>query len=98
MSVQRYLRWGIYVLLSVMVCLPIAAMAQIALSFNGQCGGLMPFLSGPTPCSFWEFFSGQVLLLLSIVWETYWPLVLLLVVLMAAAYLLNKSKTRSGRP
>ena len=66
-------------------------------SFKGQCGGLMPFLAGPRPCSFWEYFSGQALFVLLIVRETYWPFVmLLLIVPISVGYLLDRLQNRAA--
>ena len=71
---RRYFWWGLCCALTVLSCFVIAIVVQIAFSFNGQCGGLIPFLAGPRPCSFWEYFSGQALFVLLVVRETYWPL------------------------
>jgi hypothetical protein len=94
---RKYVWWGLRCGLTVLVCLVVLIVVMIAFSFNGQCGGLMPFLSGPRPCSFWEYFSGETYLTLLIVLVTYWPVVLgLLVVPVSVGYLLDR-RSNSGR-
>jgi hypothetical protein len=93
---RRYFRWGVCCALIVLSCFVIAIAVQIAFSFKGQCGGLMPFLAGPRPCSFWEYFSGQALFVLLIVRETYWLFVLLLLIVpISVGYLLDRLQNRA---
>jgi hypothetical protein len=92
-----YFWWGLRCALTVLSCLVIAIVIQIAFSFNGQCGGLMPFLAGPRPCSFWEYFSGEAYFVLLILGVTYWPFALvLLVVPISVGYLLERLRNRAG--
>lgn len=88
---RRYFWWGLYGSLAVLFCFAIVVVVQIAFSFDGQCGGFLPFLAGPKPCSLWEYVSGRTLLTLLIVWDAYWPLVLaFLVVPISVGYLLDR--------
>jgi hypothetical protein len=32
------------------------------LFYDGKCGGLMPFIGGPRPCSFWDYASSDLIL------------------------------------
>ena len=88
---RRYVWWGLCGALAVLSFIAIMSVAQIAFSYDGKCGGLMPFLAGPRPCSFWEYLSGTAVLTIAILWGTYWPHVLgLLVVPTAVGYLLDR--------
>jgi hypothetical protein len=88
---RRYFWWGLCGALAVLSFFVIALVVQFAFSYDGKCGGLMPFLAGPRPCSFWEYISGAVLLAVLILWGTYWPFVLaLLVVPASVGYLLDR--------
>jgi hypothetical protein len=88
---RRYFWWGLCGALAVLSFFAIVSVVQIASSYDGKCGGLMPFLAGPRPCSIWEYVSGAVLLSISILLGTYWPLVLaLLVIPPSVGYLLDR--------
>ena len=87
----RYSSWGLYGALALFSFCAIAIVVSVASSYDGKCGGLMPWLAGPKPCSFWEYISGNVLLVALILWEGYWPLVLaLLVVPISVGYLFDR--------
>jgi hypothetical protein len=47
---------------------------RIALAYDGTCGGLIPFLSGPRDCSFAEYSRGRLALYFGLVPAYYWPL------------------------
>jgi len=88
---RRYFWWGLGGTLAVFLCVAIGIVVQIAFSYDGKCGGLMPFLAGPKPCPFWEYVSGGAILALAILWGTYWPLILALLVLATAiGYFLDR--------
>jgi hypothetical protein len=88
---RRYFWWGLYGGLAVLSSFAIAIVVQIAFAYDGTCGGFIPFLAGPKPCSFWEYISGSVLLVVLILWDEYWPLVLaLLVVPASVGYLVDR--------
>jgi hypothetical protein len=57
---RRYFLRGVYVACGIVLFIVIVLLVQIASSYEGTCGGFLPALAGPRPCSFWE----------------YWPLVL----------------------
>jgi len=88
---RRYFWRGLCGAIAVLSFFAIGSVVQIAFSYDGKCGGLIPFLAGPRPCSFLEYVSGGVLLSISILWGTYWPLVLVLLVVPASVgYLLDR--------
>jgi hypothetical protein len=95
---RRYFWWGLYGGLAVLSSSAIAIVVQIAFAYDGTCGGFIPFLAGPKPCSFWEYISGSVLLVALILWDEYWPLVLaLLVVPASVGYLIDRqAQKRAG--
>jgi len=87
---RRYFWWGVYSAVALLSSLAIVIVAPIAFAYDGECGGLMPFLAGPRPCSFWEYFSGWLLVVVLSLWDTYWPLVLaLFLVPTSVGYLLD---------
>jgi hypothetical protein len=53
----------------------------MGIAYDGKCGGFFPGLSVPRPCSFWEYLSGDMLVVAMILVVTFWPLLLALVVL-----------------
>ena len=90
----RFFRWGLYGALAVPSLLAMVLVAESALSYQGKCGGLMPFLAGPRPCSFWEYASASLEFTALVLWDAYWPLiVLLLLIPPAVGYLLDRKGT-----
>jgi len=75
---RRYFLCGVCVAFGTLLCIAIAFLVQIGFSYDGKCGGFLPWLAGPKPCSFWEYVSGNTLLYALILWDAYWPLVLAL--------------------
>jgi len=45
------------------------------MSYHGECGGLLPWLAGPRPCSLPDYLWSELLFLTLLGW-LYWPLVL----------------------
>lgn len=78
---RRYFLRGVYVTCGIFLCIAIAFLVQIGFSYDGNCGGFLPWLAGPKPCSFWEYVSGNMLLFAVLLGATYWPLVLALLFL-----------------
>jgi hypothetical protein len=72
----RYFLRGLYVAGGIVLCTAIVLLVQIGLSYDGKCGGFLPALAGPRPCSFWEYVAGNALLFAVLLGATYWPLVL----------------------
>ena len=94
----RYAWWGLCGGLAALSLFVIAIIAQLALGYEGKCGGLFPFLAGPRPCSFWEHLRESAIFSIAILWIEYWPLVLAaLVIPTCVGYLLDRRTRRQKR-
>jgi hypothetical protein len=78
---KRYFLRGVYVAIGIVLCIAIGLAVQIALSYDGKCGGFLPWLAGPKPCSFWDYLSGNMLLFTLLFGSAYWPFLLALLIL-----------------
>lgn len=88
---RRHFLRGVYVSCGLFSCIAIVLLVQIGYSYDGKCGGFLPWLAGPRPCSFWEYVSGNTLLYAVILGATFWPLVLALLFLPPfVGYLLDR--------
>ena len=52
-----------------------------ALSYNGKCGGFLPWLAAAQPCTLGEYVAGNLSLLTLIVFREYWLAIVLLLAL-----------------
>ena len=88
----RGLLSGLLILLIGEICL----IFFLAYQFDGQCGGLMPFLSGSHNCSFIEFLAtdGFIITLLFIVFNSLWILIFLCLATLIG-YGLGRLKTKN---
>jgi len=75
---RRYFLRGVYVAIGIVLCIAIVLLVQIGFSYDGKCGGFLPALAGPRPCSFWEYVSGNFPLFALLLGAAYWPLALAL--------------------
>ena len=73
---RRYFLRGVYVACGIFLFIAVVLLVQIGITYDGKCGGFLPALAGPRPCSFWEYVSGNVLLFALLIGATYWPFVL----------------------
>ena len=65
----------------ILACGLLYLVGSTAVGFNGYCGGLMPFLAGPHPCSFVEYMQNNLSLTLGIaVLEFWWVIALILLI------------------
>lgn len=78
---RRYFRRGVWVACGIVLCIAIVSVVLMGFSYDGRCGGFFPGLSVRKPCSFWEYVSGDMLVIALIMVTTFWPLVLVLLVL-----------------
>ena len=78
---RRYLRCGVWIACGILLCIAIVFVVLAGFSYDGKCGGFFPGLSVRMPCSFWEYASGDMLVIAMIMGTTFWPLVLALLVL-----------------
>jgi hypothetical protein len=76
MAKRRTLLWG----LLVAAVVPVVALAVIAvclmLSYDGTCGGMMPWLAAAKPCPRAQYVRGTLFAVIVIVWTSYWPIIL----------------------
>ena len=92
---RRYFQWGVYGAVASLLCIAIAFVVQLAFAYDGKCGGFLPWLAGPKACSFWEYIWGTSLSVALILLDTYWPLILALLVLPAfVGYLFDRRGRR----
>jgi hypothetical protein len=92
---RLYLRRGAWVACGILFCIVIVFVVLTGFSYDGKCGGFFPGLSVRKPCSFWEYVSGDMLVIAMIMGTTFWPLVLALLVLPpVAGYLLDRRGQR----
>jgi hypothetical protein len=75
------LRRGVYVTFGICLCIVIAFAVAAAFGHDGLCGGFFPGLSVRRPCSLWEYVSGDMFAIALVLVLTYWPLLLVTLVL-----------------
>jgi hypothetical protein len=95
----RHFRRGALVVLGMFVGIAIVLLVVIGLSYDGKCGGFMPWLAGARPCSLLTYVTGNVALLAALLGFTYWPIALALLLLPPfVGYLLDRrDRGREGR-
>jgi uncharacterized membrane protein affecting hemolysin expression len=72
---------GVYIAGAVLLCVAMIFALRMGFSYDGKCGGLLPEVSAPRPCSLWSYMTGDVLAIALILGITYWPVLVLLVIL-----------------
>ena len=77
-----------------LLCAALIFALRMAFSYDGKCGGFIPEVSAPRPCSLWSYMSGDVLAIAVVVAISYWPLLLILII---AAVLFSYFLIRRGR-
>src|SRR5579871_2077206 len=86
---------GVYVACGIAICFAMILVVIAASGYDGFCGGFFPGLSVRKPCSMWSYISGDVLVVAMILISTFWPLVLLLLVLPpVVGYWFDRRRTR----
>jgi hypothetical protein len=78
---RRFLLRGAYIACGILLCIALVSAVSLGLAYDGTCGGFFPGLSARRSCSFWEYFSGDMLAIAMILGATFWPVVLALLVL-----------------
>ncbi|MEO7728970.1 MAG: hypothetical protein ABIS45_17090 [Burkholderiales bacterium] len=90
---RKYFKRGIYVAITIAICLALLYLVITGFAFDGKYGGFFPGVSAPRSCSFWHYMSGDVLAIAMIVAITGWPLMLAIVILPpAVGYWLDRRK------
>ncbi len=70
---------------------------NIAVDYNGQCGGLLPFLAGTTECSFTQYFSQNIqFTLLILVTQFWWAILFILLIPTLAGWFISKVREKGG--
>jgi hypothetical protein len=85
---------GVYIAGAVLLCAAVFFALRMGFSYDGKCGGFLPEVSTPRPCSLWSYMTGDVLAIAVIVGLTYWPLLMMLIVV---AVLLGYFLSRRGK-
>ena len=84
---------GLFIPIVILILATIVNAVLLAGSYDGKCGGYLPWLAGAKPCTLFEYVSGNLLLVGVVVWSSYWPILLFLLLMPAAAgYWLDKRK------
>jgi hypothetical protein len=87
---RSYFLRGVFVAGALAVCLAIVSLALMGSSYNGRCGGFFPG-SAPRPCSLMEYMFGDVVAISMILLDTFWPVVLILLIVPPfVGYLLDR--------
>jgi phosphatidylglycerophosphate synthase len=84
---------GLFIPIVILILATIVNAVLLAGSYDGKCGGYLPWLAGPKPCTLFEFVTSNLVLVGVIMWSSYWPIVVVLLFMPAAVgYLLDKRK------
>jgi hypothetical protein len=98
MHKRKYFLFGLFGPITILAVGSILIILDIAVGYNGKCGGFLPWLAGPKPCSFWEYVSGNSLMTFTILWISYWPIILTLIIfLVSIGLFLDKQAERKSQ-
>src|SRR4026207_1678779 len=83
--------------ISVALLIPVMALAISILSsirsYTGTCGGYLPWLAGPRPCTLREHVMGSVSMLALIAWDQYWRILIAVIFMpIGIGYILDRKK------
>lgn len=81
MPKRRYLVLGAWVALAIPVIALTASIIRMIVTYDGKCGGFLPWLAGPKPCTLGEYVAGNLSLMAIVVWAEYWPVVISVIAL-----------------
>ena len=85
------MRWSVAIIRAIVVVAALFLAGGLALGleaafqFNGSCGGLMPFLSAPEPCTLSEYLWGSASFSIQVLLHEFWGWVLLAMILVLTA-------------
>jgi hypothetical protein len=77
MAKRRYLLLGLWVAIAIPVLTVTAFTIKLIYFYDGKCGGFLPALAGPRPCTLLEYVGVNLALLLPVMLSEFWPLALL---------------------
>ena len=87
--------WGTWAALIAPLLILIASIVWLTLSYDGKCGGFLPWLAAAKPCTLAEYVVGDLSLLALITWTGYWPLIIVLLALpVGIGYVLDRRRER----
>jgi hypothetical protein len=67
----------------------------MVISYDGKCGGFFPGMSARRPCSLWQYATGDMLAIAMVLAITYWPVVIMLLILpFFIGYLFDRRQLR----
>lgn len=71
---------GTFIAGAVVLCVTLVFALRMGFSYDGKCGGFFPEVAAQRPCSLWTYMTGDVVAISLAVAITYWPMLLLLIV------------------
>ena len=72
-----------------------AVAVLLAVSYDGTCGGFMPWLASAKSCGFADYLSGNLMLLALIFWVEFWPIIIVVLALpVGVGYMLDRRAAR----
>jgi hypothetical protein len=91
MKKRRYIVWGAWTALAAPLLALIAVAVMLAISYDGKCGGFMPWLASAKPCTLAEYVLNNVTVLALIVWFEFWPFIIAVLALpVGVGYMLDR--------
>jgi hypothetical protein len=88
---------GVYIAGAVLLCAAMIFALRMGFSYDGKCGGFLPEVSAQRACSLWSYMTGDVLAIALVLGITYWPVLVLLVILaVLTAYFFARRGRRGG--
>jgi hypothetical protein len=97
MKKRRYVVWGLWTALAAPLLALIAVAVILAISYDGSCGGFLPWLAAAKPCSFVDYVFGNLTLLALIFWVEFWPIIIVVLALpVGVGYMLDRRTARNA--
>ena len=99
MKKRRYVVWGAWAAFAAPLLAAIVIAVVLAFSYDGKCGGMLPWLAANHPCSFLDYVFGNLTLLALIFWVEFWPMIIVVLALpVAVGYWLDRRDERDAAP
>ena len=95
MTRRRYSVWGAWAAFIALLLVLVTSTAWLAVSYDGRCGGFQPWLAAARPCTLAEYVRLNLSVLALIVWNEFWPLIVVLLASpVALGYVLDRRRDR----